>query len=106
MRGWGVCRPAGILPMGSMGQLANIKDLESYRAGLKRGKALGFTTAACIHPAHVPIINEEYGASAAELDHARRLIAAFDGAADQGAGAVAFEGKMIDLPVVIRARRL
>jgi citrate lyase subunit beta/citryl-CoA lyase len=54
----------------------------------------------------VPIINEEYGASDAELDRARRLIAAFDAAAADGAGAVAFEGSMIDLPVVIRARRL
>ena len=70
--------------MGSMGQLANINDLESYRAGLKRGRALGFTTASCIHPAHVPIINEEYGASDAEIDRARRLIAAFDAAATAG----------------------
>ncbi|MCX7362314.1 MAG: aldolase/citrate lyase family protein [Alphaproteobacteria bacterium] len=103
MQGLAAARAAGILPMGSMGQLANIDDLDSYRAGLRRGAALGFTTAACIHPAHVPIINEEYGASAAELDRARRLLAAFDAA---GAGAVAFEGSMIDLPVVIRARRL
>jgi len=106
MHGLAAARAAGILPMGSMGQLAKIDDLDSYRAGLKRGKALGFTTAACIHPAHVPIINEEYGASDAELDRARRLIAAFDAAAAEGAGAVAFEGSMIDLPVVIRARRL
>jgi len=103
MQGLAAARAAGILPMGSMGQLANIDDLESYRAGLKRGKTLGFTTASCIHPAHVPIINEEYGASAAELDRARRLLAAFDAA---GAGAVAFEGSMVDLPVVIRAQRL
>jgi citrate lyase subunit beta/citryl-CoA lyase len=106
MHGLAAARTAGILPMGSMGQLANINDLDSYRAGLKRGRALGFTTASCIHPAHVPIINEEYGASDAELDRARRLIAAFDAAAADGAGAVAFEGSMIDLPVVIRARRL
>jgi citrate lyase subunit beta / citryl-CoA lyase len=106
MHGLAACRAAGILPMGSMGQLAKIDDLESYRAGLKRGRALGFTTAACIHPAHVPIINEEYGASDTELDRARRLIAAFDAAAAAGEGAVAFEGSMIDLPVVIRARRL
>jgi citrate lyase subunit beta / citryl-CoA lyase len=106
MQGLAASRAAGILPMGSMGQLANINDLESYRAGLRRGKALGFTTASCIHPAHVPIINEEYGASAVELDRARRLLAAFDAAAADGAGAVAFEGSMIDLPVVIRARRL
>ena len=57
----------------------------------------------CIHPNHVPIINEEYGASVEELDRARRLIAAFD---MSGAGAVAFEGSMVDLPVVERARRL
>ncbi len=106
MQGLAACRAAGILPMGSMGQLANIADLDSYRAGLKRGRALGFTTASCIHPAHVPIINEEYGASPAELDRARRLLAAFDVAVAAGEGAVAFEGSMIDLPVVIRARRL
>jgi len=106
MQGLAACRAAGILPMGSMGQLAKIDDLDSYRAGLRRGRALGFTTAACIHPAHVPIINEEYGSSAAELDRARRLLAAFDTAVAAGEGAVAFEGSMIDLPVVIRARRL
>jgi citrate lyase subunit beta/citryl-CoA lyase len=106
MQGLAAARTAGILPMGSMGQLANIADLDSYRSGLKRGKALGFITASCIHPAHVPIINEEYGASDAELDRARRLLAAFDAAAADGAGAVAFEGSMIDLPVVIRAQRL
>lgn len=106
MHGLAACRAAGILPMGSMGQLANINDLDSYRAGLKRGRGLGFTTATCIHPAHVPIINEEYGASDAELDHARRLLVAFDAAVAAGEGAVAFEGKMIDLPIAIRARRL
>ena len=106
MHGLAAARAAGILPMGSMGQLANIDDLNSYRAGLRRGRALGFTTATCIHPAHVPIINEEYGATDAELDRARRLIAAFEAAAADGAGAVAFEGSMVDLPVVIRAQRL
>ena len=106
MQGLAACRAVGILPMGSMGQLAQIDDLDSYRAGLKRGRALGFTTAACIHPAHVPIINEEYGASPAELDRAHRLLAAFDTAGAAGEGAVAFEGSMIDLPVATRARRL
>lgn len=106
MHGLAACRAAAILPMGSMGQLAKIDDLDSYRAGLKRGRELGFTTASCIHPAHVPIINEEYGASDAELDRARRLLAAFDVATANGEGAVAFEGSMVDLPIVIRAQRL
>jgi citrate lyase subunit beta/citryl-CoA lyase len=106
MHGLAACRAAGILPMGSMGQLAKIDDLDSYRAGLKRGRELGFTTASCIHPAHVPIINEEYGASKTELDRARRLLAAFEVAKANGEGAVAFEGSMVDLPIVIRAERL
>lgn len=98
-------RSANILPMGSLGALAQIDDLDAYRAALTRAKNLGFATASCIHPAHVPIINEIYGATPAELDRARRLIAAFDDALSKGLGAVAFEGAMIDLPIVERARR-
>ena len=74
--------------------------------GLKRSRGLGFACTACIHPLHVPIINEEYGVSAADADRARRLLAAFDTAVAAGQGAVAFEGAMIDLPVAERARRL
>lgn len=99
-------RGAGILPLGSVGAFADFRDLEGYRTSLQRSRKLGFACTACIHPAHVPIINEEYGVAPAEADRARRLIAAFDEALAQGLGAVAFEGAMIDLPVVERARRL
>ncbi|WP_244459865.1 HpcH/HpaI aldolase/citrate lyase family protein [Roseomonas fluvialis] len=99
-------RAARIQPMGSVGPFADFSDLEGYRASLKRSRALGFACQACIHPAQVAIINEEYGPSPAEVDRARRLISAFDAAIAQGLGAVAFEGQMIDLPVVERARRL
>lgn len=99
-------RGAGILPMGSIGAFADFSDLDAYRASLQRSRRLGFGCTACIHPAQVPIINEEYGPAPAEVDRARRLIAAFDDALAQGQGAVAFEGAMIDLPVVERARRL
>lgn len=99
-------RGAGILPMGSVGAFADFRDLEGYRASLKRSRRLGFACATCIHPAHVPIINEEYGVAPEDADRARRLIAAFEEALARGEGAVAFEGAMIDLPVVERARRL
>lgn len=99
-------RAAGIQPMGSVGPFADFSDLEAYRLSLRRSRALGFACQACIHPAQVPIINEEYGPSPAEVDRAHRLIAAFDAALAEGKGAVAFEGQMIDLPVVERARRL
>ncbi len=99
-------RGAGILPMGSIGAFADFSDLEAYRAGLRRSRRLGFACAACIHPSQVPIINEEYGVSAEEAARARRLIAAFEAAVAEGKAAVAFEGAMVDIPVVERARRL
>lgn len=99
-------RGAGILPMGSIGAFADFSDLSAYRTSLQRSRRLGFGCTACIHPAQVPIINEEYGPAPAEVERARRLIAAFDVALAEGQGAVAFEGAMIDLPVVERARRL
>jgi citrate lyase subunit beta/citryl-CoA lyase len=99
-------RAARILPLGSIGVFADFSDLDAYRASLRRSRALGFGCAACIHPAQVPVVNEEYGPAPAEVERARRLIAAFDVALAEGKGAVAFEGAMIDLPVVERARRL
>jgi citrate lyase subunit beta/citryl-CoA lyase len=99
-------RAAGIVPMGSLGAFATFDDPQAYRTALHRSHALGFGCAACIHPAQIPIINEIYGPSLAAVDRARRLIACFEEAVAAGQGAVAFEGAMIDLPVVDRARRL
>lgn len=99
-------RGAGILPLGSVGPFADFSDLEAYRASLARSRRLGFATMACIHPAQVPIINEEYGVRPEEAERARRLVAAFEAAVAEGRAAVAFEGAMIDIPVVERARRL
>ena len=99
-------RAARILPLGSIGVFADFSDLDAYRASLRRSRALGFGCAACIHPAQVAVVNDEYGPAPAEVERARRLIAAFNVALAEGKGAVAFEGAMIDLPVVERARRL
>jgi citrate lyase subunit beta/citryl-CoA lyase len=99
-------RAAGIEPFGTIGPFADFADLDAYRAGLRRSRALGFSSTACIHPSQVAIANEEYGVSEEKLDHARRLVEAFEQAIAQGQGAVAFEGSMVDLPVAQRARAL
>jgi len=59
-----------------------------------------------VHPAVVPILNRAFSPTEAELDHARALIAAFDRAQAAGHGAFEFEGRMVDEPVVRRARAL
>ena len=99
-------RAAGITPFGSVGKFADFADLDGYRDGLRRSRALGFSCTACIHPAQVAVVNEEYGVSEAQLQRAQRLIDAFEHALAQGQGAVAFEGAMVDLPVAQRARVL
>jgi citrate lyase subunit beta/citryl-CoA lyase len=99
-------RAAGILPLGFLGTVAEFRDRDAFRRTIQRSRRIGFVGAACIHPDQVAILNEEYRPSRAEVDHARRLVAAYEEAIAAKQGAVAFEGRMIDVPVVERARQL
>jgi len=99
-------RAAGIMPLGFIGTVAEYHDLDGFRQTIRRSRRLGFIGASVIHPSQIPILNEEFRASAEELDHARRVIAAYDKALAEGVGAVTVDGKMIDFPVVERARLL
>jgi citrate lyase subunit beta/citryl-CoA lyase len=99
-------RAAGIIPLGFMGTVADFKDLELFRQVVRRSRKFGFAAASCIHPSVVHILNEEYGVSAEAVDRAKRMIAAYDEVMARGIGAVTFEGKMIDVPVVEREKAL
>jgi len=99
-------RAAGIMPMGFLGTVADFRDLEAFRATLRRSRRLGFVGASVIHPAQVPILNEEFAPSADEVAHAERVVAAYDKATAEGVGAIVVDGKMIDVPVVERAQAL
>ena len=99
-------RAAGIMPLGFVGTVADFRDLDAFRETVRRSRRLGFVGASVIHPSQVAILNEEFRPGAAELDHARRVLAAYDEALARGVGAVTVDGKMIDVPVVERARLL
>jgi citrate lyase subunit beta / citryl-CoA lyase len=99
-------RAAGILPLGFMGTVADFGDLDAFRQVVRRSRTFGFAAATVIHPSQVATVNEEYGISAEAVDRARRMIAAYDEAMARGVGAVTFEGKMIDVPVVEREKAL
>jgi citrate lyase subunit beta/citryl-CoA lyase len=62
--------------------------------------------ASCIHPGQVPIVNEEYTPAADEVAYARRVVEENAKAEAAGRGSFAIDGKMIDIPVVVRAQRL
>src|SRR5712691_4613012 len=99
-------RGAGIMPMGFVGTVAEFHDLDGFRETVRRSRRLGFMGASVIHPSQVAILNEEFSASAVEIGHARRVVAAYDKALAEGIGAVTVDGKMIDVPIVERAKLL
>jgi citrate lyase subunit beta/citryl-CoA lyase len=99
-------RAAGILPLGFIGTVADFRDLDAFRATIRRSRRLGFAGASCIHPSQVGILNEEYRPTADEVATAERMVAAYDSATAAGVGAIELDGKMIDVPVVERAKRV
>ena len=96
---------AGLQPLGLPGTVAEFTDLDAYRAVAMKARRIGMRGSICIHPAQVPVINAVFGGTAEEADRARRLLAVFDASVAAGRGAVAHEGRMIDEPIAIRARR-
>jgi citrate lyase subunit beta / citryl-CoA lyase len=99
-------RAAGIMPLGFIGSIAEFHDLDGFRQTIRRSRRFGFIGASVIHPSQVAILNEEFRPNVDEIAHARRVLAAYDRALAEGVGAVTVDGKMIDVPVVERARQL
>jgi citrate lyase subunit beta/citryl-CoA lyase len=97
---------AGILPLGVIGSVANYRDEAGYRDAIKRSRRFGFQGASCIHPAIVPLLNEGFGPSAEEVATAGRIVAGFEKAKAEGRGSASVDGKMIDIPIVLRAERV
>ena len=93
---------AGVMPIETI--YPAFKDLDGLTAYAARARRDGFTGMMAIHPAQVPVINDAFTPSAAEVAHAQAVVAAFE--AQPGAGALSLEGKMIDRPHLVQARRI
>ena len=93
---------AGVLPIETV--YPAFKDLEGLAAYAARARRDGFLGMMAIHPAQVPVINDAFTPSEAELAHARAVVAAFE--ANPGTGALSLDGKMIDRPHLVQAQRL
>ncbi|MDB5914424.1 MAG: hypothetical protein JWP22_3099 [Ramlibacter sp.] len=96
---------AGLQPMGLPGSVADFSNPDAYRALAVLARRIGMRGAVCIHPAQVAILNEVFGGTEEEAAHARGLLQVFDASVAAGKGAVAYQGRMIDEPIAIRARR-
>ena len=96
-------REAGIVILD--GVYNDVKDLDGFRAECVQGMEMGFDGKTLIHPGQVDIANDVWAPSEAEVDHARRVIAAFDEAVAQGKGVVTVDGRMIENLHVANAQR-
>jgi citrate lyase subunit beta / citryl-CoA lyase len=84
----------------------NFRDLDAFRARTVALKKLGFMGGSAIHPAQVPVINEVFTPSEAEVAKAVRLVELFDVSVAEGRGVcIDDQGKMVDEAVVRAARR-
>ncbi len=82
---------------------ANFRDSEGLERDCRRSRRDGFAGRLAIHPDQIAAINRGYAPSQAEVEHARKIVAAFD--ANPGAGTLGVDGKMVDIPHLKAARK-
>lgn len=86
--------------------VSDFGDHRRFDVEAAEARALGYAGKLCIHPSQVVLANEAFTPSTAEVDRARRMLAAYEAGLAEGHAAIAFEGQMVDEPLVRQARRL
>ena len=90
----------GKLSFGMLRSVADYADLSGIEAAAREARAHGFDGATCVHPSAVPVLNLAFSPSAEEIAWAERVLAA------GSEGAFVVDGRMVDAPVIARARRI
>ncbi|MEX0345750.1 MAG: CoA ester lyase [Rhizobiaceae bacterium] len=88
------CRAYGLRAID--GPFGDFSDPDGYLAGAKRAAALGIEGKWAIHPSQITLANQVFSPPEREVDRARKIIVALKEAEEQGKGAAALDGKMID----------
>jgi citrate lyase subunit beta/citryl-CoA lyase len=86
----------------SVGIGASADDVAQLEDDSSHARRMGFGGKLCIHPRQLAIVHAAFSPTAADIDWARRVLAAVEGQS----GAVALDGKMIDRPVILKAQRI
>ena len=95
---------AGIQAIDSV--FGDVGDIDALRTWALNSRAMGFEGMGCVHPSQITVIHEAFAPTAAEIERARKIVAAYNEAQDKGLGVVSLGSKMIDAPVVQRALKL
>jgi citrate lyase subunit beta/citryl-CoA lyase len=96
-------KAAMIQPIDSV--FSDVGDMEALRQNVLTSKSLGFEGMGCIHPRQIAVINKGFAPDHSEIEKSKEIVLAFEEAKTKGLGVVAVGSKMIDLPVVMRARK-
>ncbi|HLJ63027.1 MAG TPA: CoA ester lyase [Stellaceae bacterium] len=99
-----VARANGLRPID--GPFGDFSDAEGYRAAGRRAAVLGCEGKWAIHPSQVALANEVFTPSEKEVTRARRILAAMAEAKREGRGAVALDGKLLDIASIRQASAL
>jgi citrate lyase beta subunit len=94
------CGVRGILAIDS--PFLSIEDKEGLHKECEKVKEIGFRGKFCIHAAHVETVNQVFSPSKGEVENAKKIVEAAD---KQGEGVIVVEGRMVDKPGIIAARR-
>jgi citrate lyase subunit beta / citryl-CoA lyase len=86
------------------GPVADYGDEEGLRRSCLIARSLGFDGKWCIHPAQIAIVNEAFSPTDKEVDWAKKVVAAYDGANAEGSGSVSVDGQMVDAASIKLAR--
>src|SRR6266567_3967189 len=97
-------KAAGVQAIDSV--FSDVADMDGLRRWGESSRALGFEGMGCIHPAQIQVIHEAFAPSQSELEKALKIVTAFEDAQARGLGVVSLGSKMIDAPVVDRAKKL
>jgi len=95
---------AGVQAIDSV--FGDVADMDGLRAWGLNSRAMGFEGMGCVHPLQIAVIHEAFAPTEAEIERARKIVAAYDEAREKGLGVVSLGSKMIDPPVVQRALKL
>jgi citrate lyase subunit beta/citryl-CoA lyase len=99
-------KAAGVRSFGLLRSVADFRDTAGVERAAREARAFGFDGATCVHPNLVPILNAAFSPAPEAIERARRLVAAAQAAQAAGQGVFVFDGRMVDEPVVARARAL
>jgi citrate lyase subunit beta/citryl-CoA lyase len=99
-------KAAGVHSFGMLRSVADYADTEAIALAAREAHSFGFDGATCVHPGVVPVLNRAFAPTAEEIARAERMIDAAEAAFAAGMGAFVFEGKMVDEPIIARARTL